>query len=49
MSLTLKFYRMERICIIFFRFFMNFISSCAQYIHDKPMYIVYVPWKINPV
>jgi hypothetical protein len=24
---------MERICMIFFRFFVNFVSSCVRYVH----------------
>jgi hypothetical protein len=30
-------------CVIFLDFFMNFVSSCAQYMDDELMYKEYVP------
>jgi hypothetical protein len=30
---------MERTCVIFSDFFVNFISSSARYMHDELMYI----------
>jgi hypothetical protein len=29
--------------MIFFRFFINFVSSCTQYVHDEPICTGYVP------
>jgi hypothetical protein len=31
-----------------FRFFVNFVSSCARYVHDNPMCTGYVPGLQNP-
>jgi hypothetical protein len=34
---------MERTCMNFFKFFVNFVSSCAQYVHGESMCTGYVP------
>jgi hypothetical protein len=34
---------MEKICMIFFNFFINFVSSCAQYVHDELMFTWCIP------
>jgi hypothetical protein len=33
---------MERTCMNFSDFFINFISSYARYVHDEPIYTGYV-------
>jgi hypothetical protein len=33
---------MERICMHFFRFFVNFVSSCTTYVHQRLMCTGYV-------
>jgi hypothetical protein len=29
---------MERICVIFFKKLVNFVSSCVRYVYDKSLY-----------
>jgi hypothetical protein len=36
----------ERLCVIFFRFFLNFVSSCVWYVHGMSMCTRYAPLKL---
>jgi hypothetical protein len=38
---------MERTCVnLFKKKFVNFVSSCARYVHGESMCTGYVPWEI---
>jgi hypothetical protein len=41
--------RMERSCMIFFRFFMNFVSLCIKYVHGESMCTEYVREAPSPL
>jgi hypothetical protein len=34
---------MKRICMTFFKIFMNFVSSCTQYVYSERLCTRYIP------